>query len=194
MGENTVVIGFCYPSGISLEERLKCGLLSECAASKLCRELLHLRYQLEEMLHFWRILTPSMIFINEEDALVSVCPLGNLLSWSGFYDFAMKHVAKSQLAPELEEYLCGSDSSEPASTDCTDLYAIAALILEATAGIAPHTYRNTPGVGISQLSKEANDFLLRALFENCSLRLDIENAVEHAWLRGEMHMRNVCHN
>eukprot|EP00929_Paragymnodinium_shiwhaense_P116254 TRINITY_DN8562_c0_g1_i1.p1 TRINITY_DN8562_c0_g1~~TRINITY_DN8562_c0_g1_i1.p1 ORF type:complete len:362 (-),score=71.96 TRINITY_DN8562_c0_g1_i1:318-1403(-) len=182
---NTVVCGFRYPVGVPLHVwRIRFGEVSEAAARGLCRDLLQMNVDLQGALRFWGLLLPSAVFVTEaaQPVLSSVIPFGCILSWKGTVA-TCSDIHPDRLAPEVVDAFDKGyrrlDIDKNASGKA-DVYAIAALALEAMAGVPPWQLRDESVQAM--LSDMAMDFFAKATFKDPEWRLSMEDALQHPWL------------
>merc|ERR1712224_1193967 len=130
----------------------------------------------------WCMFLPDFMFVDDEASLVNVFPIGAILSLSGVLSMALR-IERIKFAPELQAWI-SAQYKYHFSPECllkAGVYAVAASILHAHADLMPAQLCHPRAHGT--LSKEAADFMERALFEEPEWRLHIETALQHPWLK-----------
>jgi len=182
--KSDVVFEFDCPKGESLESWLNTnGQMTEAVAQRLCRDLLNILIahgQQHTMLRFWGLLLPNTVFVSPDGALVSVLPLGSVLSLRGARAVA-KDITCWGIAPELLRVNSTNYSKHQDPWKATDSYGVAALVLEALARIKPKNLMDKNIV--DTLPHFAIDFLHKALFDDPSWRLTGREAMSHPWMQ-----------
>lgn len=180
---NTVICHFKYPIGVPLHMWTRQnGYMKDGLARSLCATLMKwVQHFSSTPVRFWGLLLPSMIFLSEAGRLTYFLPLGAVLSWPGVQSTCLD-IDTERLAPEIATAVTeGSRGKleERGRATSADAYSVAALVLEAMAGVVPSKIKDVHDM----LSDDANDFLRRLLYKDPAWRLSVGDALEHPWLQ-----------
>jgi len=184
----SVVIEFDYPHGVPLSEILESRKLDEGSVQSLVRSLLKLVTSLGPApLRLLGFIDSSMIFLNLQDALEAMVPLGCLLSFEGamstMFQAIQQHGCDVALAPELKTAMIKKDASVMTALDracITDTYAIGIIALRALGQQRVDGGKNIIQIELPPL---ARDLLQKVLHNEPDWRLAGEAALDHPWLR-----------
>lgn len=186
---NQVVFECDLPKGKSLECWLgEHGSLDEEASRELFRELLQIMATLHRTSHsiltLWGLLHPSMVYLGQRGDLVSVMPVGCLLSFAGAKSCALTlcdSMTRHWLPPELDRAILTADRSlivDVSARSAADTFSAAAVVLHAMRQVTPDGLHDKEVL----LPEAAVDMLSKVLYKDFHWRLPCEDALDHPWL------------
>jgi len=181
-----VVFEFAYPRGQPLSELLKDGrpLSIDKAQLLLYRLLALVTTATFEPLRLSGFIHPSMVYLDPEDNLQAVVPLGCLLTFIGVKANLLQVVQAGQewaLAPEVKCAVLTQNVwilSDVDMATITDSYAVALLVVRA---LGQDFFDRNKGVQVD-VPEIARDMLVKVLHHESEWRLSGRGALNHPWM------------
>jgi len=197
---NHVVFECDLPRGKSLESWLdEHGYLDEETSQELFRELLQTMASLHRTSHsiisLWGLLHPSMVYLGPGGDLVSVMPVGCLLSFAGAKSCGLTlcdSMTRHWLPPELDRAIITSDRSlivDPSARSAADTFSAAAVVLHAMQQVAPDGLRDKKVLVL--LPEPAVDLFSKVLYVDFHWRATCADALDHPWLCDRKSMKRA---
>jgi len=186
---NQVVVECDLPRGESLESWLgRHGSLDEETSQDLFRELLQIMASMHRTsrssITLWGLIHPSMVHLGPRGDLVSMIPIGCLLSFAGAKSCGLTlcdSMTMHWLPPELYKAISTSDRFlivDASARFAADTFAAAAVVLHAMRQVPPDGLHNSALL----LPESAVDLLSKVLYVDFRWRLSCADAQDHPWL------------